>query len=343
MAKETKLKTLVVPKGFEKYQTEDFSLLEGEEVKKILQPKHTAYLRSYLLGALLIILGLSFYSLSTLATLRPIHPTDLILPGIIFAITYFVYYVGPTKTAKKIALETIKYILLVITASYFLAYLLNLFKGPVADFLSAFGVSLPEFDLTPLGIFGGMLTWFVDTLNSLLARFQPLFTIGSFAIIALGIAIPLLTFLFVRGRLYYITNRRIIVRKKFFTHHVATLPIDQITEVIAFKGFLGRIFGFGDITITLTSGAGLEKTMAPRRMGITKPFYKIERALAGIDKPFEIRDLILQLREAYIEALYLRRMEKELVRIREGIEKLVGKEVAEKIVPIPWRKREDIV
>jgi membrane protein YdbS with pleckstrin-like domain len=342
MAEEEEKKPLYLPKGFQKYQPEDFTLIEGEELKKIVSPLQFNFLRGYLIGALLVAFG---FSLIPLYNLTSIGVGDLMVPVSILVALYFVYFMKATESAKAFGLSLAKYAVGLVVLSYLITVALR-YVGPLLERVFVLlGVAAPSIPLSlnPLDVMMGVLRYAATTVNALFILYRDYLIWVPLGMVGLGLLLFILTFFYARGHLYYITNKRVIVRKKFLSHQVTTLPMDKIVEVVAFKGPFARLFKMGDVSVTLTSGGGLKETMAPEPVGVTKPFYKIEKLMRGVKEPFKIRDLILQLREAYIEALYLSRMEKELKRIREGVEKMAKKEKekVEKVVPVYPKKKEE--
>ncbi|GHU88766.1 hypothetical protein FACS189476_06470 [Spirochaetia bacterium] len=77
---------------------------------------------------------------------------------------------------------------------------------------------------------------------------------------------------------YSITNKRLILKKGFFTSTLVDMPIEKVESIICVQSLLGRIFNYGTI---LVSGVG---GMTPRYSTIRKP-HKIRRIIyTVIDK-----------------------------------------------------------
>ncbi len=54
---EGEKRVIELPKGFEKWEPSDFKLLEGETVRRIVQPKLGSFLRVYAIGIALMMLA----------------------------------------------------------------------------------------------------------------------------------------------------------------------------------------------------------------------------------------------------------------------------------------------
>jgi hypothetical protein len=74
---------------------------------------------------------------------------------------------------------------------------------------------------------------------------------------------------------YTITNKRLILRKGFFTSVLTDMPIDRVESVVCIQSLFGSIFSYGTI---LVSGIG---GRAPRYSTIRKP-HKVRRIINDI-------------------------------------------------------------
>lgn len=100
----------------------------------------------------------------------------------------------------------------------------------------------------------------------------------------IGVVIALLFLLgypYTNGHRYIVTNRRIIIYKKFISITIRDISLINITDLILQVGIFGRIFGYGTI---FPISAGLEAAIGP---GL---FIQ----LSGISNVFETRNNILE-------------------------------------------------
>jgi membrane protein YdbS with pleckstrin-like domain len=77
---------------------------------------------------------------------------------------------------------------------------------------------------------------------------------------------------------YYITNKRLILKKGCFNSTLVDMPIEKIESIICHQSLLGRLLNYGTIYVSGIGG------MLPRYGTIKKP-YKVRRILYNmIDK-----------------------------------------------------------
>lgn len=86
--------------------------------------------------------------------------------------------------------------------------------------------------------------------------------------------------LFVKGHIFIITDRRIILIRKFLGILYREIEYKRITDLVLHQPFFGRIFNYGNL---MPVSAGVE--MGSVRMGI----YSIE----GISNVFDIRNIVI--------------------------------------------------
>ena len=67
----------------------------------------------------------------------------------------------------------------------------------------------------------------------------------------------------------------------------------------------GRLFGYGDVVLTVTSGGGVSDSLKPKSISPLGSFYEIKRRLEGLKEIWEVKDLIILLRDRYVQANYL--------------------------------------
>jgi uncharacterized membrane protein YdbT with pleckstrin-like domain len=77
-----------------------------------------------------------------------------------------------------------------------------------------------------------------------------------------------------------VTTRRLILRQGVFSRQERSVALDQILDVVVTKGFLGRLFNFGDISIQTAGSTGTE--------------FHFEH----VANPLDLRDTIYQAQEA---------------------------------------------
>jgi hypothetical protein len=310
------MEELSVPKGVEKYNEADLKLLAGEKVERMVGMAPLCKLRSFFLCGLAAVLGLVFYDFFG----KPVATAEsLVLPLGIFILTYFVWHYKVTESGKQLVSGVIKYTIWISLISYLITFISTLF-GPILE-----GFNAPNFSLNPLDNIYAILEFITDLANTSLSKYSFYTRLGSLGVVSASLAAFPLLYIGSRGRLYYVTNKRVVVRDKSGTAQVTTLPLDNVVEVTGFQGFFGRLLGYGDVILTVTSGGGVSESLRPKSLSPLGSFYRVKRRLEGLKEIWEVKDLIITLRDKYVQANYLQSMEEELRRIREAVEEKPNK------------------
>jgi len=317
MSEKPEVRTFKVPKGVEKYREMDLKLLPGENVERIVSMSPLSKARSYLICGLLALLGLM---LCMLFSGHEVTAWALAPPIAVFLATYFVWNAGVTKDLKSLFYGVVKYAVGLVVLCYVLAFLVQFFS-PYLSMLEAYGSLTPKnFSADPIENAESILAYLASLVNSYVMAYAPLLKLASLGLVACSVVAAVLAYLSCRGQLYYVTGKRIVVRRKLGTVQVTTLPLDGLVEVTAFQGFFGRIFGYGDIVLSMVSSGGVASSLRPQPVQPIRSFYEVKRRLEGVKDVWELKDTIITLRDKYVEARCLERIEGELKRIREAVE-----------------------
>ncbi len=310
--------TFKVPKGVEKYKEIDLKLLPGESVEAIVPMTPLSKMRSYVVCALVAIFALLLYRLFS----GPITAGSLMPPVVAFIALWVVWKAGDVKDLKGLALSAVKYAVYLVLLSYALAFLASFFAPILEAIQSATGaqVEVPKFSADPLENARGILAYAAGILNSYAVQFAPQIRLASLATAAVALACIPLIYASCKGQLYYVTDRRLVIRRKFGTVQVTTLPLDGVVEVTAFQGFFARLLGYGDIVLSMVSGGGVTESLEPKPVQPVAGFYSVKRRLEGVKDVWQLKDAIIALRDKYVEARYLARIEEGLKRIRQATE-----------------------
>ena len=320
------MKDISVPNGVEKYKNMDLKLLDGEKVEKILGMSPVSKFRSFVVCGLVAFLGFVLYNFFS----QPVVTAEsLILPVVVFIATYFIWHCKVTESGKNLVSSLVKYSIQIALLTYLTTFIASLL-GPLLKVVNA-----PSFSLNPVENANSVLVFITNLINSSLTEYASYARLISLGIVAASlIALPLI-YMSTKGRLYYVTNKRIVVREKIGTVQVTTLPLDNLVEVTAFQGLFGRLLGYGDVVLIVSSGGGASDSLQPGSVSPFGSLYKVKRRLEGLKEVWELKDLIITLRESYVQANYLQNMEKELRRIREAVEEKPAK--AKIFQPIQYR------
>lgn len=316
MSKEVEV--LRIPEHADQYQDIDLKLLPGEVVDEIIPMSPFSKIRSYVLCGLLALFSYSLYMLFSASS---ITVTALIPPAVTFLVTYFIWHMSVTKDLKSLVFSIIKYVIGLMMISYVLAFVANFFS-PILGLAEWLGLEVPEtmVSINPVDNVGLILTYLAGLANAFIMPLAPHLRLVSLVLIVSCLVAALLIYFSSKGQLYYLTNKRIVVRRKFGTMQVTTLPLDGLAEVTAFQGFFGRLFGYGDIVLTMVSGGGAVESLKPKSAEPVGSFYEVKRRLEGVKDVWQLKDKIIMLRDKYVEAAYLERIEGELKKIRKAVE-----------------------
>ena len=138
------------------------------------------------------------------------------------------------------------------------------FVGTIAMVLFAFSMaSQPGYSSSTLSLMSTMLL----CLSGLLLLYT--------AVLLLQAIIVMLTTEFA------VTNRRVIAKTGFIRRRTLEMLLSKIESVAVQQGILGRVLGFGSVTVTGTGG--------------TKESFR------AIDKPFAVRKVINQIIEEFTQ------------------------------------------
>ena len=333
------VQTIKVPKGVEKYKEIDLKLLPGENVESIVPMSPLSKVRSYVVCALAAAFALLLHRLFS----GPITAESLVPPVAAFIALWIVWKAGDVKDLKGLVFSAIKYAVYLILLSYALAFFTSYFAPILAALQSATGMQaeapmsteMPKFSADPVENVRGILSYAAGFLNAYAAQFAPYLRLASIAAVAVALACIPLVYASCRGQLYYVTDRRLVIRRKFGTMQVTTLPLDGLVEVTAFQGFFARLLGYGDIVLSMVSGGGVTDSLQPKPVQPVGGFYTVKRKLEGVKDVWQLKDAIIELRDRYVEARYLARIEEELKRIRQATE-AKSKEAVEKREKPPY-------
>lgn len=115
------------------------------------------------------------------------------------------------------------------------------------------------------------LTWGIVIIFILVWFIWMPFAFGSFFVggIALASIVLLLVLLWVLSgkaynhQLYWLTNKRVIVKRGLLGYRVNSIPLERISDVIVSRSFVEHLFGFGSVLIQSLAG----QITAGRRFG----------------------------------------------------------------------------
>lgn len=143
-------------------------------------------------------------------------------------------------------------------------------------------------------------------------------------LVLIGALISVATYFYSGAFTYFLTNKRIVIYRKFITISSRQIQYDDLSDVVVDVGIIGRIFGFGSVIPITKSGLGLGSTGVYAGTGtsrggivvggpaatVVRPVASPSTCLYGIREPFVVKDLIFKYQEEYAEAPYLKKIAK---------------------------------
>jgi hypothetical protein len=275
-------------------------------------------MRSYVVCGLVAVFAFLLYQLFS----GPITAELLAPPVAAFIALWIVWKAGDVKDVKALVLSAVKYAVYLVLLSYALAFFASMLAPILNAFQSITGgqAGAPSFSADPFENARGVLSYAADLLNAYAVQLAPSVKLASIGVAAVALACIPLVYMSCRGQLYYFTDRRLVIRRKFGTVQVTTLPLDGVMEVTAFQGFFARLLGYGDIVLSMVSGGGVTESLQPRSVQPVGGFYSVKRKLEGVRDVWQLKDAIIELRDKHVESRYLARIENELKQIRQATE-----------------------
>jgi hypothetical protein len=165
-----------------------------------------------------------------------------------------------------------------------------------------------------------VLSFFLLILGLFLLKFSSWFIL----LVLIGTLCLVATYFYSGAFTYYLTNKRIVIYRKFITISTRQIQYDDLSDVVVEVGIIGRIVGFGNVIPVTKSGLGLGTTGWYAGTGyrgssgpivVGGPVSTTVRAVAtpstciyGVRDPFSVKDLIFKYQEEYAEAPYLKRI-----------------------------------
>jgi len=113
----------------------------------------------------------------------------------------------------------------------------------------------PSIITSILASFATLMSWGVGSAISQISRVPDFgeratyYLYGIILFVVLGLAVVLsIGYFYVRGHLYVLTNRRIILYRKFVTISIREAAYKEITDIMVNQGPVARILNYGSIT-----------------------------------------------------------------------------------------------
>lgn len=111
------------------------------------------------------------------------------------------------------------------------------------------------------------------------------------AVASLFVSVALVGRFYVRGHLYILTNKRIILLRKFITVSIRQIAYSEITDIIVNQGPVGRLLNYGSVT-PLSPGVRGAYT---RPYPYMKRFAYLRVSLRDVKQPSKVMNEIFKL------------------------------------------------
>lgn len=111
------------------------------------------------------------------------------------------------------------------------------------------------------------------------------------AIVLVSVVALLIGYFYVRGHLYVLTNRRIILFRKFVTISIREVGYKEITDIVVNQGPIARILNYGSVT-PLSPGVRISYTLP---YPYTKGFPLFRVSLRDVNQPCKTASQLYQL------------------------------------------------
>lgn len=160
-------------------------------------------------------------------------------------------------------------------------------------------------------------------------NFESVFFFPAFSVICAAISFLIVT-LYAGSHTFYITNERIILKKRFIQRDSREIFYEKISDVSLHQGIFGRIFNFGNVVPVTQSGFGMGSSTSFAGAGastgkkvrfgifgggaksIDEPRSRTYYQLFGVENPNGVKDQVIKHMHAHSPIPYLERMEKGL-------------------------------
>lgn len=261
--------------------------------------------RSYVIGLMIVVAGvaLAFENVP-------------LLIGMFVAI--FLLYVSSLDSAARLAktmIEALIGLYLILIVSNAVANIGTTLKtieglgsaGATAASLSAI--------LSPSNALSEFMPW-VSTGMAYLGGYVQL---AAGLVVAGGAATIVGSYFYTRGQRIYYTDRRIIITKRFGGSSTFQTTIDSLSDISANSGLIGRLFGFGAIYVTNTSGTGVSERDSEGRPKPGRALQRVKLTADGVKDADRMANELAKLRMEYMDSLHLKEIKEYVRRTAEAV------------------------
>lgn len=280
-------------------------LAENEKMEGESAIHWMSQFRSYIIGSLIVVAGISL----------AFENIPLVIGSFV---AIFLLYVSSLDSVAKLvktlteALIGLYFILIVSNAVANIGTTLKTIEGAGAAGATASG-------LTSLFSPSSAISQFMPWIGSGMAYLGGYVQLAAGIIIVGGFVTIIASYLYTKGQRIYYTDRRIIITKRFGGSSTFQTTIDSLSDISSNSGLIGRIFGFGAIYVTNTSGSGVYERDQEGRPRPGRALQRVKLTADGVKEADKIANDLAKLRMEYMDSLHLKEIKEYVKRTAEAV------------------------
>ncbi|MDG6908729.1 MAG: zinc-ribbon domain-containing protein [Nitrososphaerota archaeon] len=292
-------------------------MVQGESLESEMTIHPLSQFRSYVVGALLVVAGVSFFVEQAYALVA------------VLVVAYFIYASsfqsagGFVKSFIKIILKLFG-IYVVVTIIAAITTFFN--TGGIGKLLSqAFSGSSggggTGFSFANLVSVNGFFLWINGMIHLGFTYAAPYMTLITGLILAGGIWTIFGSYRYTKGQRVFFTDRRVIILKKFGGSSMFQATMDAVSDVSSNRGIAGRLFGYGAIYVTTESGSGVAERDSSKKSKLGRALGGVKLTVDGVRNPEEAVNIFGKIRMKYMDSLHLMEIEKYAKSTAEALQR----------------------
>ena len=290
-------------------------MVQGENLESEMTIHPLSQLRSYVVGVLLIFVGISLFA----------EQAYLLVGALVLA--YFIY-----KSSFESAGGFIKSFIKIVIV-LFLLYLASIAAEYITTFLNVGGIANLLGGANGAGAGGSGSNPFAGvSANSFFVWLNGMIEIGfkyaapyvdlvTLLIIAGGAWAIYGSYRYTKGQRVFFTDRRLIILKKFGGSSMFQATMDAVSDVSSNRGVFGRLFGYGAVYVTTESGSGVNERDSNKKSKVGRALGGVKLTVDGIRNPEEAVNIFEKIRMQFMQSLQLKEIEKYTKIMAEATQK----------------------
>lgn len=293
------------------------NLVSGEKLELEMAVHPFSQLRSYIIGLLVILSG---YYLVTGA----LHYFILDVVAI-----YLIYSLSLQSAGSLVRTGISAFLGLygIFALTNFLTTINRQFRdsqemmGAIAsgDMSKIFSSISPALD--PSTTISGALGFMDSLLRDVFIYVSPYVSMASSILMIGGVYIVASSYFYTRGQRIYFTDRRVIITKRFGGTSMFQATMDAVSDVSSNRGLGGRMFGYGSIHLTTTSGTGVRDRDEDKKPKPGRALQGVKLTVDGVKNPEEAVNTFAKIRIQFVDALHLKEIKEYVKKTAEALDR----------------------